>query len=63
MFKKKNRKVETSLIEEFAYPKLGPGQLWEITAEEIEKMGGRVILVPPYQKVFKYKFLKYMYNL
>ena len=24
-FNKKNRKVETSLIEEFAYPKLGPG--------------------------------------
>ena len=42
-FKKKNRKVETSLIEEFAYPKLGPGQLWEITAEEIQKKGGRII--------------------
>ena len=40
MFKKKNRKVETSLIEEFAYPKLGPGQLWDITAE---KMGGTII--------------------
>ena len=33
MFHKKNRKVETSLIEEFAYPKLGPGQLWDITVE------------------------------
>lgn len=42
-FRKKNRKVETSLIEEFAYPKLGPGQLWEITAEEIQKKGGRII--------------------
>ena len=30
-----NRKVETSLIEEFSYPKLGPGQLWEITANEV----------------------------
>ena len=37
IFNKKNRKVETSLIEEFAYPKLGPGQLWELTASEIEK--------------------------
>ncbi len=44
MFKKKNRKVETSLIEEFSYPKLGPGELWEITAQEIEKMGGKVLL-------------------
>ena len=44
MFHQKNRKVETSLIEEFAYPKLGPGQLWELTAQEIEKKGGRVLL-------------------
>lgn len=39
----KGRKVETSLIEEFAYPKLGPGQLWEITAAEIGKMGGTIL--------------------
>ncbi len=43
IFNKKNRKVETSLIEEFAYPKLGPGQLWDITAAEFEKMGGTII--------------------
>ena len=40
---KKNRKVETSLIEEFSYPKLGPGQLWDVTAEEIQKMGGNIL--------------------
>ena len=43
IFHTSNRKVETSLIEEFAYPKLGPGQLWEITAQEIQKLGGRII--------------------
>ena len=43
IFNKKNRKVETSLIEEFAYPKLGPGQLWELTASDFEKMGGKII--------------------
>lgn len=43
IFKVKNRKVETSLIEEFKYPKLGPGQLWEVTADEIEKMGGTIL--------------------
>ena len=43
LFKKKNRKVETSLIEEFAYPKLGPGELWELTADEIIKKGGNII--------------------
>ena len=41
---KKNRKVETSLIEEFAYPKLGPGQLWEITAKEVNNKGGEIIM-------------------
>lgn len=39
----KNRKVETSLIEQFKYPKLGPGQLWDVTAEEIEKLGGKIL--------------------
>ena len=43
IFHKKNRKVETSLIEEFAYPKFGPGQLWELTAADFEKMGGTII--------------------
>ncbi|MCM1143439.1 MAG: NAD(P)/FAD-dependent oxidoreductase [Blautia sp.] len=40
---KENREVETSLIEEFSYPKLGPGQLWEVTAEEIRKLGGAIL--------------------
>lgn len=39
----KNRKVETSLIEEFKYPKYGPGQLWEAVGEEFEKMGGKIL--------------------
>ncbi len=42
-FKTGNRKVETSLIEEFAYPKLGPGQLWEITAQKIIEKQGIII--------------------
>ncbi len=40
---RKNRHVETSLIESFSYPKLGPGQLWDVTAEEIGKMGGTIL--------------------
>ena len=41
--KKKDQKhVETSLIEEFYYPKYGPGQLWETAAEEVRKMGGTI---------------------
>lgn len=41
--KKGEGQVETSLIEEFSYPKYGPGQLWETVAEEIEKMGGTIM--------------------
>ncbi|MBR5422124.1 MAG: NAD(P)/FAD-dependent oxidoreductase [Lachnospiraceae bacterium] len=37
------RHVETSLIEEFKYPKLGPGQLWDVTADEIRKKGGKIL--------------------
>ena len=44
LFRVKNRKVETSLIEEFAYPKLGPGQLWEMTADKAVSMGGKLIM-------------------
>ena len=40
--RRKNRKVETSLIEAFSYPKLGPGQLWEIAAGEIRARGGEI---------------------
>lgn len=41
-FKLKNSRVETSLIEEFFYPKKGPGQLWEALAEQIEDLGGEI---------------------
>lgn len=43
ILKKDNRKVETSLIEEFKYPKLGPGELWEVTAEKVEELGGTIL--------------------
>lgn len=38
--KKDASNTETSLIEQFQYPKFGPGQLWEQAAHEIEQMGG-----------------------
>ncbi len=46
---KKNKSIsqqgtETSLIEQFLYPKLGPGQMWETVAEEIINMGGEIHL-------------------
>ena len=43
IFGKKNKsKVETSLIDEFWYPKFGPGQLWETLAEEVISLGGKI---------------------
>jgi protoporphyrinogen oxidase len=36
------KETETSLIEQFMYPKLGPGQLWEIVAEKVQAMGGEI---------------------
>jgi protoporphyrinogen oxidase len=36
--------TETSLIEQFLYPKLGPGQLWEEVARAIRAKGGEINL-------------------
>jgi protoporphyrinogen oxidase len=38
------KKTETSLIERFLYPKLGPGQLWEVVADKIVASGGQLRL-------------------
>ncbi len=37
------KSTETSLIEEFLYPKYGPGQMWRLVAEEVGQRGGRVL--------------------
>ncbi len=38
------KKTETTLIEQFMYPKLGPGQLWEKVAESVQSKGGIIFL-------------------
>jgi protoporphyrinogen oxidase len=38
------KQTETSLIERFLYPKLGPGQMWEEVARQIGLRGGAVHL-------------------
>ena len=44
LFGAKNQaNAETSLIEEFWYPKYGPGQLWETAARQVEEQGGRIL--------------------
>ncbi|MEI2698914.1 MAG: hypothetical protein V9E94_11390 [Microthrixaceae bacterium] len=38
--KDKNKQV-TSLIEEFQYPKYGPGQMWEVCTDKVARRGNR----------------------
>ena len=38
----RQKDAETSLIEQFLYPKYGPGQLWERVAQLVEQQGGEV---------------------
>ena len=42
-FRKKNKKVETSLIEQFEYPKFGPGQLYTLLADSLVKKGVDIV--------------------
>ncbi len=50
-FHKKHKVTETSLIDQFIYPKKGPGQLWETMADEIVKMGGQIMLNAKVEKI------------
>lgn len=51
LFGKTNKNVETSLIEQFWYPKSGPGQLWENLAQKIEENGGKILKGYSVQKI------------
>ena len=42
-FRKKDKKVETSLIEQFEYPKFGPGQLYTLLADSLVKKGVNIV--------------------
>ena len=37
---KRNQKEITTLIEEFQYPKYGPGMMWEVCADKVQAAGG-----------------------
>ena len=38
------KNIETSLIEHFMYPKLGPGQMWEEVSRKVISKGGQIIM-------------------
>jgi protoporphyrinogen oxidase len=44
---KRNQKDITSLIEEFEYPKHGPGMMWERVTELVEAQGTKVVMGAP----------------
>ncbi|WP_371878078.1 NAD(P)/FAD-dependent oxidoreductase [Chitinophaga nivalis] len=43
--------VETSLIEQFLYPKHGPGQLWEEVAQQVTNQGGTILMQHEVKKI------------
>lgn len=47
----RNSKKITSLIEQFKYPKLGPGMMWETCAEKAEALGVSVRLDSPVTQI------------
>ena len=48
---RRNQKEITSLIEEFEYPRLGPGMMWERCHELVIDQGSRVIFEHPVQRI------------
>ena len=49
--KKNNENTETSLIEQFWYPKYGPGQLWELVAEKCKERGAKILFSHSVKKI------------
>jgi protoporphyrinogen oxidase len=52
-FKKKSKKVETSLIEQFWYPKFGPGELYEEMARIVKEKGAHLIMDAEVNKIVR----------
>jgi protoporphyrinogen oxidase len=48
---KRNQKDIASLIEEFQYPKYGPGMMWEVATEKITQNGVKLVLEEKVRKV------------
>ncbi len=48
---KRNQKDITSLIEEFQYPKYGPGMMWEAAATKIKDKGGELVFEEKVRRV------------
>ncbi|WP_440073343.1 NAD(P)/FAD-dependent oxidoreductase [Streptosporangium sp. OZ121] len=51
----RNRKEVTSLIEEFRYPKLGPGMMWEACADRVRERGSAVHLGTRVERIRRHR--------
>ena len=49
-FGNKGDEIKT-LIGEFHYPRYGPGQMWETMTDDIEKLGGKILMNTPVTKL------------
>ena len=47
----RNQKDITSLIEEFEYPKYGPGMMWERCTEKVTAAGGTMVMEQPVRRI------------
>jgi UDP-galactopyranose mutase len=48
---KRNQKDITSLIEEFQYPKYGPGMMWETCRDKVEAAGVKIVMNAPVVRI------------
>jgi len=48
---KRNQKDITSLIEEFQYPKYGPGMMWEVCRDKVTAAGSSVVMNAPVRTI------------
>jgi UDP-galactopyranose mutase len=47
----RGKKQITSLIEEFQYPKFGPGMMWEVCRDKVEAAGSKVVMESPVTRI------------
>jgi len=48
---KRNQKEIASLIEEFEYPRYGPGMMWERCTEKVQAQGSQVLMETPVTRI------------
>ena len=53
-FKDKSDEVITTLIDEFKYPKFGPGMMWETAYSKLTNKGHKIVLNSKVKKIEKY---------